>query len=47
MSERSKESHSRCDVATLEGSNPSLCIFYFQGIRRQIQEICIMLMCNV
>ena len=28
MSERSKESHSRCDVATLEGSNPSLCIFY-------------------
>jgi hypothetical protein len=28
MSERSKESHSRCDVATREGSNPSLCIFY-------------------
>ena len=27
MSERSKEPHSRCGVATLEGSNPSLCIF--------------------
>ena len=27
MPERSKGSHSRCDVETLEGSNPSLCIF--------------------
>ena len=31
MSERSKESHSRCDVATREGSNPSLCIFYYNN----------------
>ena len=30
MPERSKGSHSRCDVATLEGSNPSLCIFIFK-----------------
>ena len=34
MSERSKESHSRCDVATREGSNPSLCIFYFLILKK-------------
>ena len=32
MSERSKESHSRCDVATREGSNPSLCIFLLLNV---------------
>lgn len=32
MSERSKESHSRCDVATREGSNPSLCIFLLKVV---------------
>lgn len=33
MAERSKASHSRCDVATLVGSNPTLCIFYFYYFR--------------
>ena len=35
MSERSKESHSRCDVAKLEGSNPSLCIIFIFLINRR------------
>ncbi len=44
MSERSKESHSRCDVATLEGSNPSLCIFLLYLI---IKFMCISMNCFV
>ena len=38
MAERSKASHSRCDVATLVGSNPTLCIFYYK-IQPRIKSV--------
>ena len=38
MSERSKESHSRCDVAIRVGSNPTLCIFYFSMVNKGENE---------